>query len=326
MPCYSPKGAYYSKKLTNKGLRKLVFDPRQAVGDGLVSIKIPCGRCIGCRLSYADDWATRCMLERSTSDEGVFLTLTYAPEHLPRDMSLNHKHFQAFMKRLRKRKYLDKGLKGTEFEFDYMFDLCPNPVSFLMCGEYGDQFLRPHYHAVIFGINVPDLELLFTRGGHKVYTSEILKDVWGKGHVSIGSVTWQSARYVARYITKKVFGDSSKEHYSRICDQTGEVYQVKPEYSQSSRRNVLGKKFYQSFASDMYPSDFVTIQGVKRRIPRYFDKLLAIDNPSLLESVKQARKVKARNASDDYTDERLAIKEELKYRDFEKFVRELPGV
>ena len=34
-----------------------------------------------------------------------FITLTYAPEHCPKDMSLNYEDFQLFMKRLRKEVY-----------------------------------------------------------------------------------------------------------------------------------------------------------------------------------------------------------------------------
>jgi len=308
MACYHPKTAYYSREKTNKGTSRLVFRKSDGLADGLFSVKVPCNRCIGCRLNYADDWATRCMLHHAVHEDGIFLTLTYAPEHLPKDVSLNHRDFQLFFKRLRKK--------------------FGNGISYYMCGEYGEKYKRPHYHAIVFGLKIPDAEHFFTRGEHKVYTSDSILACWKKGHISFGSVTWQSARYVARYIAKKVYGDSALEHYSRVDSETGEVYQVKSEYCQSSRGadKVIGRVFYQRYKSDMYPSDFVTVAGVKRRIPRYFDKLLEKDDPALLKSVKRARKVKAQNASPDYTDERLAVKEKIKYLDFQKFVKELVDV
>jgi hypothetical protein len=46
--------------------------------------------------------------------------LTYDPEHLPEDGSLNVVHFQKFMKRLRDR-------------------IKPLKIRFFHCGEYGDK-------------------------------------------------------------------------------------------------------------------------------------------------------------------------------------------
>ena len=59
----------------------------------------------------------------------LFVTLTYDDDHLPEYNSLNYKHFQDFMKRLRK---------------------SHSGVRFYMCGEYGEDFSRPHYHALLF--------------------------------------------------------------------------------------------------------------------------------------------------------------------------------
>ena len=104
-------------------------------------LKIPCGQCVGCRLEYSRQWAVRCCHESSLHIYNCFITLTYDPEHLPDDGSLDIKHFQKFMKRLR-----DK--------------LHPLRIRFFHCGEYGDKTRRPHYHALIFGYSFPDRKIL----------------------------------------------------------------------------------------------------------------------------------------------------------------------
>ena len=75
------------------------------------------------------------MHEASMHMFNSFVTLTYDDDHLPEYNSLNYKHFQDFMKRLRK---------------------SHNRVRFYMCGEYGEDFSRPHYHALLFNCFFPD--------------------------------------------------------------------------------------------------------------------------------------------------------------------------
>jgi len=73
-----------------------------------------------------------------------------------------------------------------------------------MCGEYGDQTHRPHYHACLFGLDFEDK--VFVREnehGDKVWNSQSLTDLWSHGHTEVGSITQRSAGYVARYVLKK---------------------------------------------------------------------------------------------------------------------------
>lgn len=57
------------------------------------------------------------------------------------------------------------------------------PIRFFMCGEYGPTATtRPHYHAIIFNLPIPDLKYLKTNfNGHQLFTSEIMSKIWGKG-------------------------------------------------------------------------------------------------------------------------------------------------
>lgn len=117
-------------------------------------------------------------------ENNCFITLTYSDEHLPSDGKLRYLDFQLFMKRLRK-----------QFGPD---------IGFFMCGEYGDQTKRPHYHACLFGIDFEDKTFVReNEHGDKIWNSQSLTDLWSLGHTELGSVTQKSAGYVARYVLKK---------------------------------------------------------------------------------------------------------------------------
>lgn len=255
---------------------------------GAKPITLPCGQCIGCRLDRARDWATRITHESQLHDRNCFVTLTFAPDHLPADLSVRTRDLQLFMKRLRKR---------------------VGQVRFFGCGEYGDRGLRPHYHVLLFGYDPPDRKpWRKTSSGHLIYRSAELEQVWAFGHVEVGDVTVQSAGYVARYITKKVTGPPAEEHYRRVNNETGEVWQVQPEFICMSNRPGIGRGWYDQYSEDAFPSDFVVIDGQKRPVPRYYKKQL--EEKALLK-VNAKRKQRAFKHSDNNTPERLAVREEL---------------
>ena len=118
-------------------------------------IEIPCGKCIGCRLDYSRDWANRMMLEASYHEQNYFITLTYDDLHVPKSyypcpetgealpsLTLSKRDVQLFLKRLRK-------LTGQQFRY-------------YLCGEYGSTTHRPHYHLIVFGLVLDDLQPLRT--------------------------------------------------------------------------------------------------------------------------------------------------------------------
>lgn len=219
-------------------------------------LKLPCGQCIGCRLERSRQWATRILFESQLHEANSFLTLTYAEENLPYPPSLDHRHFQLFMKRLRKK----LGFK----------------VRYYMCGEYGGQTFRPHYHVCLFGaVFYSDRVLNRNSGsGHPLYMSPTLDSCWTFGNAWIGDLTFESAAYVARYVTKKITGDAAEDHYRFVDVYTGEIFNLKPEYNVMSRRPGVGGKWFDLYSSDVYNGhDYVVVRGVKCRPPRYFDRL-----------------------------------------------------
>lgn len=146
---------------------------------------IPCGKCEGCQINKANEWATRAILEAQNWPKNAFLTLTYNNDNLPKKRTLVKADLQKFWKRLRK----------------------SEDIRYLACGEYGPKTLRPHYHAIVFNY-WPDDAKQYTKNivGDQLWTSEKLNKIWGKGYVIVGMVTYESAAYVARYVFKKAFG------------------------------------------------------------------------------------------------------------------------
>lgn len=246
MPCYHPVRLHRDRK----------------------TITVGCGKCIGCLTRRSREWAVRCVHEASLYEANAFVTLTYAPEHLPVGGTLDGCAIPDFMRRVRKR--------------------LRQRVRYFACGEYGDENARPHYHAILFGVDFPDKVFQFESGsGEKVYTSDLLSDVWGLGHASTGSVTFESAAYVARYAVKKAA--RSGADLESVDASTGEIFPRMPERCWMSLKPGIGQGWLQRYFEDVYPSDEVVLGGRSGPVPRYYDKLASIGRAELVESLKEGR-------------------------------------
>lgn len=281
MPCYKPRRAVL---VSSPAGRRLSFS-RASVGK---AISVPCNRCIGCRLERARQWAVRIMHEAKMHDENSFITLTYDDDHLPANRSVVVEDCQLFLKRLRARVH-------------------PKRIRFFLCAEYGEicvkcgqgrkkcscvpsgpfEIGRPHYHAIIFGLDFPDKVRVKRSGEFDLYSSELLSAAWGNGSTSIGEVSFDTASYVASYAVKKIGGPKAKEHYKGR----------KPEFSLMSRggrkAGGIGRKWIEKFGTDVYPSDEVIVKGRSTRPPRYYDKWFETRSPEDFEKIKVRREVQA---------------------------------
>lgn len=302
MACYKPLKGWLSKDLTASGKRKMVFKIDQAYTDLLLAI--PCGRCVGCRLDRSKQWAVRCVHEAQLYDNNSFITLTYNDEHLPEDGSLEVRVFQLFMKRLRKR-------FGSK-------------IRFYACGEYGDKYGRPHYHACLFNHDFQDKKV-WKPGkdpSQNLYRSAELEKLWPYGYSSIGEVTFQSAAYVARYIMKKLTGPKGGSHYTFINEVTGVVTSRLPEFTVMSRRPGIGKNWLEKYATDVYPDDFVIMRdGKKHRTPRYYDTEYEKEFPSDIRKIKLKRKQKSIAHGKDNTSSRLQVREFIQLKKLDQLER-----
>jgi len=239
-------------------------------------VTVACGQCIGCRVDRTRDWATRIVHEASLHELNIFVTLTYDDQHLPANGSLVKKDFQDFMKRLRKKH---------------------GKVRYFAVGEYGDDLGRPHYHAILFGVDFSDKRPHSKNDrGDQLYTSELLDATWGKGLCNYGQVSVASATYVAKYCIKKVNGSMAAVHYGDRAK----------EFAVMSLKPGIGQGWLDKWKDDVYPSDFVVIQGKKRSPPRYYDEQL---DPFVLEDIKSIRRTKALKYRSEQTPERLKARQ-----------------
>jgi len=242
----------------------------------------------------------RIIHEASLHLHNSFITLTYNDEHLPAFNTLIKRDFQLFMKRLRKAHPEKK-------------------IRFYHCGEYGDNFGRPHYHAILFNHHFHDQTKI--KGKHKdLYTSQSLIKLWSNpetkksmGHVSIGTVNFETAAYVAAYVQKKINGKLKPEHYKidkPLDKSTGEYLSHRQqEYATMSRRPGIAGHWFTKHYKDAYPSDFITVKGKKMKPPKYYDRLYEILYPSDMENIKKNRMEAMEKLSHLFTPEALKQKE-----------------
>jgi len=281
--CYSPL----------KGWRGATGEFKTSPDNSVGEMSVPCGGCLGCRLARSAEWAHRMVHESHQHEHNCFVTLTYNDESLPYGGTLVKKHFQDFMKRLRRH-------------------LEPQKIKYYHCGEYGEQLQRPHYHACFFNLDFGDKETLCETEFGTLYVSPTLLKLWPFGHSTVSDFTWNTAAYCSRYVMKKITGKAAEEHYLRVVPETGELITLQPEYSTSS--NGLGKSFFQEFAEDFKAYDQTPVpgKGMYYKIPRYYEKLLETMDPEALAIIKENRADRAQEQKKQYTPEALQAKYQVK--------------
>lgn len=314
MPCFKPIQASYTYRPDGK--KDIKFS--NIIGDAFVrgervsefsnALSLPCSKCIGCKLEYSRQWAVRCVHEASLYEQNSFITLTFSPEKLAKVAptgSLDRRHMQLFMKRLRK-----------------AFD--DRKIRSFYCGEYGDKLGRPHYHGAMFNLDFDDKEYWKTVNGSRYYTSESLNKIWGNGFAVIGDLTFESAAYVARYCTKKITGSKAEDYYTRVMADTGEVVKLYPEFAQASLKPGIGSGWFDKYGmTDIFPRDECVSRGVICKPPRFYDTLLERVDPDLFNAVKSRRDVRRFSSEDDASFRRLADRQKCQEARMKMLVRSM---
>ncbi|QCQ84823.1 replication initiator protein [Blackfly microvirus SF02] len=280
LPCYHPLRAY-------RGDRGVSFAERKGHDQ---PIDLPCGRCIGCRIKRSQAWAIRCVHEAQLHPANCVITLTYDEENLS-STNLNHRDFQLFLKRLRKR-------------------YTGHTIRYFMCGEYGDINLRPHFHSCLFGIHFPDRKTYSkNKQGQYVFSSPTLAALWPQGQTTVMPLNLTTAGYCARYFFKE--------------NKTAKALGLSPEYNRCSLKPGLGHEWFHKYANtDVYPGDYiVNDKGQKLPVPAYYDKLFK--RYGVLDKLKEQREQKALPYKSDNTVERLRVKETVKLAAIQQLTRDL---
>lgn len=203
---------------------------------------MPCGKCLACKIARSREWATRVVHEGACHQRTIFATFTYNDAHLPRYGSLQKEEFRRFLKRLNYR------IGGR--------------LRYFVAGEYGEDYGRPHYHALLFGTD----EL----------KGSTLKKLWvdktnvSLGDIHLGDVEYLSSRYVADYMGKK----------------TKAVLHECAEKRFFLRSKSLGLEYCKRNADYFKRELGCTIGGRQVGMPRYYSKKLEIPAEVLVERGK----------------------------------------
>ena len=195
-------------------------------------------------------WATRCTHEASQWKQNCFITLTY--RQTPDNNSLDPQDTRNFIRKLRYH------LK--------------TPFKYFLVGEYGDNFDRPHYHALIFGYDFglnrhhrnsleDETSSLTQLHNTSALDCPELTNLWGLGYTSVGELTFDSAAYCAQYAMKKINGPQAQSHYNG----------KHPEFMRTSQ-NAIGKQYALQFADEILLHNNTISNGHNQPIPNYYLK------------------------------------------------------
>ncbi|QXN75037.1 replication initiator protein [Microvirus mar12] len=293
--------------------------------------ELPCRTCLECRMQNARQWTARCQLEARAHKSNYFVTLTYDDDHVPKTpdglLTLCYRDFQLFMKSLRK-------------QIDYS-------VRYRVCSEYGERTRRPHYHAIIFGLELSDLRWLYSvKHGRKIYrsngggvphyTSPWLAGIWARGNVDIAAVEFGSISYVNNYMLKYELGGKQDdwkmlEEFRSSFPQQNACYRsavklgiIAPPKHNQSTRPAIGRCAFEECEQQLLETDQLPT-GLKLRVKylHYFDRLLFEKHPEIKIERQRMRANLARAVDYDIGDkeeerkkrgERLAALVKRRYR------------
>jgi hypothetical protein len=229
---------------------------------------VPCGKCRSCRKAKSKEWSIRMLHELDNYDKSSFVTLTYNDETVPEYNSLRKADLQKFFKRLRKNLSIENE---------------DRKIKYFATGEYGDQTQRPHYHAILYNI------------GLSYYDQNLVRLSWSLnneplGHVHFGLVEPKSIMYVAQYINKKFSGPLEYEEY--ISTNRENVFKLSS--------NGFGKSYAHNNSKNISERKYLTVNGVKVGIPRYYLKTLNIDSEELHDFAIEQEKLLNKKISGHY--------------------------
>lgn len=146
--------------------------------------KYPCNHCQNCitrRQGQLEFLAKRELIDRYNRGQGAsFVTFTYENGYVPTskvtgNMTLRRKDLKDFNKRIREN--LSRSILNHDFKYIY-------------CGEYGDNYGRPHYHVAYLGLT--DVEI-----------TNLSRKCWKYGIVDVGTLGNGGLRYIMDYFGKQ---------------------------------------------------------------------------------------------------------------------------
>lgn len=170
------------------------------------------------------EWSTRLELETMAHVASTFITLTYRQDTLPHVETLDQATGE-MVKGLPTltRKDLSSWLKRLR-EAYHRENENSSPLRFFACGEYGDNFSRPHYHAILFGYPGCYYGRSRYNDGRTIdccASCDLVRDTWKLGIVQCEPLAKAHIRYVAGYVLKKMTSKHDARLFGRAPEFAG---------------------------------------------------------------------------------------------------------
>lgn len=279
---------------------KIFYNPY--TGQKSNPFRIPCGKCIECRLNESKEWANRVTMENmilpQDENRALFVTLTYTPDQedficsydyvidcdeVPEDIEM-HKHLTLVPSHVAR--YIHDVRQYFERKHNW------KGVRFYLCGEYGSKMYRPHFHIILLNLPPMDYKVHHTNSmGNAFFEIPELAALWRNpdattadksfGFVCFAEVSWESIAYTARYCLKK-FNDQDERNLFIKAN-------IHPVFSSKSTHPGLGYEFYQNYKESIFRDNQINLpNGRVCGVPRYFKKLYEEEYPSRYRKYKEA--------------------------------------
>lgn len=133
--------------------------------------------------------------------------IKHAYHHSP--VAKYHKNYRDFRKNYIMFVYKDEIEEYIKEEFEKN----RIKISYLLTAEHGKRTNRPHYHAIIFGIDFAEDRAVYKKSkrGNLIYTSNTLTKIWNNGICTVDCVNISSkvARYCTKYCAKDARADDT---------------------------------------------------------------------------------------------------------------------
>jgi hypothetical protein len=134
-------------------------------------------------------------------------------------------------------------------------------------------------------------------------------EMWKMGQIQIAQAVPETYRYVAGYVTKKMYEIDEKKANSYY-----ELGQTKP-FAKMSLKPGIGDKWYEEHKKEIWEKGYIQCTNGKRaKIPRFYEKMMEQENPQKLWEIKKERQAKIIE-SNRYTYEGIDYATELQTKE-----------
>lgn len=219
-----------------------------------------CLKCGYCCHKKSLELAARCVLHASLYKQNMFLTLTHDEKREDYHNEFEYPEIQKFKKDLRQ--FVNTSeychIRTGKIKRRRYPKWLYKKIEVFNVHEYGANG-KKHWHLVVFGYQFQDrlFHKMSSDGVSRLYRSDQLALLWGKGFSTIGSVDEASAMYQAQYMDKDFKNGHSITSKKRA----------------HSKHSGLGGPYFKRHFSQILSLGYVPFGPRKLPVPRYFQKL-----------------------------------------------------